>query len=137
MGLTPQQYHDHVQVYKRLDIIWASTALRSRHPDSKKGAKWDQSNTVLIDDDALKASAQPHNLVQIPEFSKDKPDPCDVLQQTVGYLEQLRMFQDVSSFIREIPFRLILDGGSCLKMESGLGDMDVGATKQPIAPISS
>lgn len=98
---------------------------------------WDQSNTVLIDDNALKASAQPHNLVQIPEFTKDIPDPCDVLQETIAYLEQCRMFEDVSSFIRKTPLRLDLDGAAASRWKSGLGDMDVGATKQPVAPISS
>lgn len=137
LGLTPRQYRKYVQVYKRLDTIWASASLRYTHPDSEKGAVWDQSNTVLIDDNALKASAQPHNLVQIPEFTKDIPDPCHVLQETIAYLEQCRMFEDVSSFIRKTPLRLDLDGAAASRWKSGLGDMDVGATKQPVAPISS
>ncbi|KAA6412250.1 MAG: hypothetical protein FRX48_04402 [Lasallia pustulata] len=137
LGLTPRQYRKYVQVYKRLDTVWASASLRYTHPDSEKGAVWDQSNTVLIDDNALKASAQPHNLVQIPEFTKDIPDPCDVLQETIAYLEQCRMFEDVSSFIRKTPLRLDLDGAAASRWKSGLGDMDVGATKQPVAPISS
>lgn len=105
LGLTHAQYKGYVQVYKRLDRIWDSKTLSRMHPDSKKGIKWDQKNTVLIDDSALKASAQPHNLVQIPEFTKDKADTCDVLQQIVTYLEGLRMFEDVSNFIKEKPFR--------------------------------
>ena len=100
LGLTPTQYMDRVQVYKKLDRIWDSESL------SWKGVKWDQRNTVLIDDSALKASAQPHNLVEIPEFTKEKEETSDVLAQVVGYLEEARTWEDVSTFIKDRPFRV-------------------------------
>ncbi|MCJ1298143.1 hypothetical protein MMC08_000932 [Hypocenomyce scalaris] len=100
LGLTPTQYMDRVQVYKNLDRIWDSESL------SWKGVKWDQGNTVLIDDSALKASAQPHNLVEIPEFTKEKEETSDVLAQVVGYLEEARTWEDVSTFIKDTPFRV-------------------------------
>ena len=129
LGLTPAQYEGHVQVYKRLDKIWDSKALCCMHLESEKGVKWDQRNTVLIDDSALKASAQPHNLVQIPEFTNDKADTHDVLQRIVAYLEEVRMFEDVSNFINEKPFRADQDEATAGKRKTGLGDVDVGATK--------
>lgn len=137
LGLTPAQYKGHVQVYKKLDRVWDSKALSSMHPDAEKGVKWDQRNTVLIDDSALKASAQPHNLVHIPEFTKDKADSCDVLQQVVAYLEELRMYEDVSNFIKQTPFRPDEDGATAGSWRSWLGHMDLDATKQQIASTSS
>ncbi|KAI4130099.1 MAG: hypothetical protein LQ347_003507 [Umbilicaria vellea] len=137
LGLTSTEYNGHVQVYKRLDRVWDSEALSSMHPDSKKGVKWDQRNTILIDDSALKASAQPHNLVHIPEFTKDKADSCDVLRQIVAYLEELRMFEDVSNFIKQTPFRPDEDGATARSWRSWLGHIDQGAMKQQIALESS
>lgn len=109
------------------------------HPDSEKGIKWDQRNTVLIDDSALKGSAQPHNLVQIPEFTKDKADSGDVLQQIIAYLEELQMYDDVSNFISQTPFRPDEDedGATPETRRSGLGHMDLGATKPQIASKTS
>lgn len=139
LGLTPVQYKGHVQVYKKLDRVWNSQALNSMHPDSEKGIKWDQRNTVLIDDSALKGSAQPHNLVHIPEFTKDKADSGDVLQQIVAYLEELQMYDDVSNFISQTPFRPDEDKDGAIPetRRSGLGHTDLGATKQQIASKSS
>ena len=136
-GLTHQQYTARVQVYKRLDRIWDSSGpLGYLHPDSQKGVVWDQRNTVLIDDSALKASAQPHNLLEVPEFTEEKADSPDVLVQVIRYLEKLKMYDDVSSYIRETPFRTYEDGATAGKGKSGLGDMDANATKQQIAPMS-
>lgn len=136
-GLTHQQYTARVQVYKRLDRIWDSSGpLGYLHPDSQKGVVWDQRNTVLIDDSALKASAQPHNLLEVPELTEEKADSPDVLVQVIRYLEKLKMYDDVSSYIRETPFRTYEDGATAGKGKSGLGDMDANATKQQIAPMS-
>ena len=51
----------------------------------------------------MKASAQPYNLVQIPEFVKggaENRDAKDVLGQVVGYLEEARSWVNVSAFVR-------------------------------------
>lgn len=107
LDLTPTQYKEKVQVYKRLDKIWRNGTIQDRHPDAGRGGVWDQSNTVLIDDSRMKAAAQPHNLLQIPEF-KNTPEQrdTDVLGQVVGYLEELRFQEDVSRFMREKSFRV-------------------------------
>ena len=107
LGLTPEQYREKVQVYKRLDKIWGDDAIGVCHPDAGRGGGWDQSNTVLIDDSRVKAAAQPHNLLEIPEF-KNTPEQSgkDVLGQVVGYLEELRSQEDVSRFIRQTSFRV-------------------------------
>lgn len=103
MGLTREQYASKVQVYKRLNSIWDNPDLFSTHPLAHEGSKWSQANTLLIDDNATKASAQPYNLVQIPEFLRveaEKERCRDVLGQVVGYLEEVRRWGDVSAFVR-------------------------------------
>lgn len=110
LGLTSAQYKERVQVYKRLDRIWGNENLQHSHPDFERGERWGQHNTVLIDDSALKASAQPFNHVEVPEFvrgaSEKDGDGRDVLGQVVGYLEEARKWSDVSGFVRHGPFEL-------------------------------
>lgn len=99
-----------VQVYKRLDRIWDNPDLSSTHPLAHEGDKWSQANTLLIDDSAMKASAQPYNVVQIPEFVKGGAEKRtagkDFLGQVVGYLEEARRWGDVSAFSRGRPFEI-------------------------------
>ena len=108
LGLTSAQYKARVQVYKRLDRIWGNESLRPVHPDLKAG--WGPHNTLLIDDSTLKASAQPFNHVEVPEFL---PDRCengangrDVLGQVVCFLEEARKWSNVSGFVRQRPFKI-------------------------------
>lgn len=110
LDLTPQQYKAKVQVFKRLDRIWDMDRIQRSHPNFTDGGRWSQKNTLLLDDSVLKASAQPHNAVIVPEFSKedskvDQSDATDVLGQVVAYLEMARIHDDVSSFVRQQPFR--------------------------------
>lgn len=108
-------------MYKRLEKIWREDNIRGRHPDADKGGLWDQSNTVLIDDSRLKGAAQPHNLLEIPEF-QNRPEQrgTDVLAQVVGYLEELRVQDDVSRFMRQRSFR-VDDGWARPWREDGEG----------------
>ncbi|KAI9721449.1 MAG: hypothetical protein M1812_002211 [Candelaria pacifica] len=107
LGLSAQQYGAKVQVYKRLEWVWGDEAIAVSHPQYEEGARWDQSNTVLIDDTTLKAFAQPHNLLEISEFTgKPAQMRLDVLRQVVGYLEELRWQGDVSSFMKQTPFNI-------------------------------
>ncbi|KAF2443863.1 HAD-like protein [Karstenula rhodostoma CBS 690.94] len=103
LGLAPKHYSLNVQCYKNLQRIWASTDIQRHAP----GARFDQRNTILIDDSSLKAAAQPHNLLEIPEFKGVDPHTPvqDVLAEVVGYLEVLKMQEDVSKFIHKDPFR--------------------------------
>ncbi|KAK0513008.1 hypothetical protein JMJ35_005025 [Cladonia borealis] len=126
LGLTPAQYKDRVQVYKNLDRIWNDESLpqppqtqsqtqsqsqtqaqaqsQSQSQSVGEGQQhWGQHNTLLIDDSALKASAQPYNHIEIPEFVKGgekEGDGKDVLGKVVGYLEEARRWSDVSAFGR-------------------------------------
>jgi hypothetical protein len=95
-----------VQVYKNLKLVWSRSQIQSYHPDYETGGRFGQHNTVLIDDSSIKASAQPHNLLEIPEFcATPEQMQDDVLRVVAGYLETLRQQADVSRFIRKEPFK--------------------------------
>lgn len=103
LGLSPEQYQQRVQVYKNLDTVWSNPEIQSRHPSSATGGRWGQEDTVIIDDSALKAAAQPFNLVQVPEFvrSDDSVQVArGVLEQVKSKLEELRAWDNVSAMIR-------------------------------------
>lgn len=110
LELNPEQYHNKVQVYKKLDKIWQDAEIQKRAPAH---APWDQTNTVLVDDSKLKAISQPHNLIQVSEYTS-KDDPArnkkshdqaakiqrDILKQLEMKLEELKYQKDVSRLIR-------------------------------------
>lgn len=98
LGLTPEQYVSKVQVYKRLDRIWHDPRVSGSHPLACQGQKWGQENTLLIDDSPMKASAQPYNLLRIPEFIKNTSE-IDVLGQVVGYIEEASRRDNVSAYV--------------------------------------
>ncbi|RMZ83758.1 hypothetical protein DV738_g1045, partial [Chaetothyriales sp. CBS 135597] len=70
LGLTPAQFNAKVQVYKPLEPVWRLKAVQASA--KRHGVRaWDVTNTVLLDDSAEKARANPHNLLQVPEFTLD------------------------------------------------------------------
>jgi hypothetical protein len=104
LGLTPSDYSKRVQCYKRLSIIWNDREIQQRHPEAAWGRFWNQGNTVLLDDSLEKARSEPHNLVQVPEFSGRPEDP-NILGDLAQYLTILKVQADVSAFIRQSPFK--------------------------------
>ncbi|KAI4257168.1 MAG: hypothetical protein LQ352_001759 [Teloschistes flavicans] len=110
LELDKEQYASKVQVYKRLSRIWQDMRVQRAHPESAKGVRWGQENTLLLDDSVLKASAQPHNAVVLPEFTQEageeQKDGTEVLAQVVAYLETGRMVDNVSSFVRSRSFKV-------------------------------
>ncbi|KIW17317.1 hypothetical protein PV08_04509 [Exophiala spinifera] len=110
LGLTEHQYYNKVQVYKKLDKIWSDSAIQSK---AEKGCKWNQGNTVLVDDSHLKGLAQPNNLLQVPEFENNAPreggaalrdwqlNEQAILESLELKLEELKYQVDVSRLIRQ------------------------------------
>ncbi|EXJ63095.1 hypothetical protein A1O7_03540 [Cladophialophora yegresii CBS 114405] len=110
LGLTREQYYNKVQVYKRLEPVWQDETIQRK---ADPGKRWDQSNTVLVDDSQVKALAQPHNLLQIPEFLNNEPKTGikaklawrvaeeATVQSVQQKLEELTWQVDVSRLIRE------------------------------------
>ncbi|KAK5077741.1 hypothetical protein LTR70_009476 [Exophiala xenobiotica] len=113
LDLTKEQFTSKVQVYKKLDKVWKDEAIQKT---AGTGNRWDQSNTVLVDDSKQKAVAQPHNLVQVTEYTaKDDPAKAQdkgkrdqhhriqqyIMQQLEMKFEVLKHQEDVSRLIRK------------------------------------
>lgn len=109
LDLTKLQYDNKVQVYKKLQKIWADKTIQTK---SEPGRRWDQSNTILVDDSQSKALAQPHNLLQVPEFEDNAPhqkaalqkwrlEQEEIVKSLEQKLEELKWQVDVSRLIRE------------------------------------
>lgn len=111
LDLTPKQYMEKVQVYKKLSKVWRQADTGKWHPLHSRTRsarnndfhtqRFGQHNTLLIDDSVLKASSEPHNLVRVEEF-EGRPDQMqtDVLRQVVAYLEEAKWMENVSAWNR-------------------------------------
>ena len=113
-------YNEKVQVYKQLSWLWEDVKVQASFPvdtsaplkiedgwkePSPTPTKWDQSNTVLLDDTTDKAASEPYNLICVDEFTKEKKDDGDdVLGRVMAYLEDLKWEADVSAAMRVRPF---------------------------------
>jgi len=119
-GLTKEMYKQKTTVYKRLEWVWDDTAIQATHPKHSQGECWDQTNTILVDDSVIKATAQPFNHILVPEFTSTKSDDevkyGAVLEQVAGYLEEARFQENVSAFMRDDPFAVDekVGGDSCV-----------------------
>lgn len=105
-GLSTADYDSRVQCYKRLTRVWENPKVMASHPAAASGGRWDQTNTVLVDDSLEKARSEPHNILEIPEFSGLNCEPSNVLPQVHDYLNGLSYQADISRFIRQQPFKL-------------------------------
>ena len=103
--LTAEDFDKRVQCYKRLTKIWTDPAIIVSHPAYATGGRWDQTNTVLVDDSFEKARSEPHNLVEIPEFFGNEREAGRILPQVHDYLNYLSMYSNVSAVVRADPFR--------------------------------
>lgn len=117
-GLSPADYSARVQCYKRLSSIWNDPKVAVSHPAAAQGQRWDQTNTVLVDDSAEKGRSEPYNILQLPEFEGHANEPLDVLPQVHDYLNTLCYQSNISSYIRDRPFRI--DSNYRLPPTSGL-----------------
>ena len=134
LGLTPKQYERRVQVFKRLDQVWNDQAVQESHPDFIKGERWSQHNTLLVDDSLLKASAQPFNHIEVPEYvghggKEQGQSGCEsILKQVVEYLEEVRKWNDVSGFVRRRRF----EGEVRRRLEDVVPDVNQGLGKPEV-----
>ncbi|KAF7504827.1 hypothetical protein GJ744_001693 [Endocarpon pusillum] len=102
LDLTPEQYKKKLQVYKKLDKVWEDDRIQATCSAKQR---WNQTNTVLVDDSHLKALSQPHNLIQVTEFTKKKLNrqerkrEQEVVASVRAKLEELKWTLDVSRHI--------------------------------------
>ncbi|UKZ70083.1 uncharacterized protein TrAtP1_011083 [Trichoderma atroviride] len=106
LSLSPADYSARVQVYKRLTAIWNDPRVLASHPAAAHGQRWDQTNTVLVDDSIEKGRSEPYNILQLPEFEGLHTEPLDVLPQVHDYLNTLCYQANISSYIRDRPFKV-------------------------------
>lgn len=104
-GLTKADFDLRVQCYKRLSMIWKDPMISASHPAFREGYRWNQTNTVLIDDSREKARTEPHNLVEVPEWFGDINEKDDILPQVHDYLNHLSMHSNVSACLQSRPWR--------------------------------
>lgn len=146
-GLTPVQYNAKLQVYKELRKVWTAPEIQAVYPGnedvkpaappkrsggkhSKKsrkrqqagafppGQRWDQTNTILIDDSKLKALSEPFNILEIPEFTNDSNiDESDLFTKVLAKLDVLSRHDDVSKVLRQWNERVAQGEASILDLE--------------------
>jgi hypothetical protein len=114
-GLTQADYEQRTQCYKRLTKIWQDPKITVRHPAFYEGHRWDQTNTVLIDDSREKARSEPHNLIEVPEYFGDVLERDDILPQVHDYLNHLSMHSNVSACLQSHPWKpsVYMDNTTC------------------------
>jgi hypothetical protein len=105
--LSKAEFHAKTQIFKNLAVIWKDPLVMKATP---QGAHpWSLRNTVLIDDSVLKAAAQPHNLLEVPEFEwADAASGSDevtkrevaVMQDVRRKLDHLSLYDNAASIIR-------------------------------------
>lgn len=109
-NLTQQDYNLRVQCYKRLEKLWEDPKIAATHPSHNFGGRWDQTNTVLIDDSLEKARTEPHNLIEVPEWFGDLRESDDILPQVHDHLNYLSLHSNVSACLRAHPFKPQIGG---------------------------
>lgn len=85
LRLTAEQYAGNAQVYKTLETVWEDVEIQRAHPHYARGGRWDQTNTLLIDDSVLKAAKQPFNLVNLPELT---PEVLEIEEHHAAEVEE-------------------------------------------------
>jgi hypothetical protein len=104
-GLSSADYNMRVQCYKRLTKLWSDNKIASSHPLWASGCRWNQTNTVLVDDSLEKGKSEPFNLIEIPEFFGDEKESGEILPQVHDFLNHLSLHSNVSACLRAQPFR--------------------------------
>jgi hypothetical protein len=104
-GLSKEDYLLRVQCYKRLTKLWSDPDISRSHPLYDQNCRWDQTNTVLVDDSLEKARSEPYNILEIPEFFGDVREPGNILPQIHDCVNRLSMHDNVSAYLRTYPFR--------------------------------
>lgn len=101
LRLTREQYISKVQTFKNLEWVWESTELREIH-------QFSQTDTIIIDDTQLKLQRHPYNLIEVPEFTAElcRSSKDDVLAKVQMHLERLKLCENVSAYLAQIPLNL-------------------------------
>ncbi|KAF9972159.1 hypothetical protein BGZ65_009982, partial [Modicella reniformis] len=113
LRLHPIDYNRKVLTLKDLEYVWE--AIENERKDAaeddlivgaRHGMRYDQTNTLLIDDSPHKSQLQPFNCIVIPEYDKDRYEAADDVElvKVRRYIETLVRQQNVSAYMRTHPF---------------------------------
>jgi hypothetical protein len=121
LHLTKTDENRDVQVYKQLNWVWEDEKIRGM--SRELGQSWDETNTLLLDDSALKAASHPFNWVEVPEWNgrEEVLRNGSVLGQIVAYIGEASKYAIVSSWVREKPF--VVDGA--WESQFGMGEAEM------------
>ncbi|KAI9036048.1 NIF domain protein [Aspergillus affinis] len=101
-NLPVDQYRAKIQVYKTLETVWADPKVQASYPSSHGNkTRWDQTNTILIDDSKLKAASEPYNILEIPEFTNAFDDDPSIFPKVLRVLDILAKHDDISKVLRD------------------------------------
>ncbi|CAG8524977.1 2760_t:CDS:2 [Paraglomus brasilianum] len=114
-GLTPTQYGINYLTVKNFELVWKK--LNGDSDDEEQHLnfntvttatkpKWDQTNTIIIDDSTEKTQLQPHNAIHLTKFDNERFDEgidCDLIN-VIPYLERIKRETNVSYFIKNNPY---------------------------------
>lgn len=82
------------------------------------GQRWDQTNTILIDDSKIKALSEPYNILEIPEFTGNpSTDESTLFANVLHKLDTLSHYDDVSKVLRLVNELAEKEGKPVLDME--------------------
>jgi hypothetical protein len=128
----------------RRAMVQKASVQQKAQADTKNlqpGHRWDQTNTILIDDSKLKALSEPFNILEIPEFTNDpKIDESTLFAKILHRLDILSHHDDVSKVLRVWNERVDKSEGSILDLDLGpMEDLDLedGGMTLPTEPSAS
>ncbi|KAF9929182.1 hypothetical protein FBU30_001795 [Linnemannia zychae] len=113
LRLHNSDYNRKVLTLKDLEFIWTEIDMeRSKaKPDQlavggQYEFRYDQTNTVLIDDSPHKTQLQPYNSMIVPDFDATRQQSGDdqELLKVIHYLKELMLQDNVSAYVRTNPF---------------------------------
>ncbi|KAF9132741.1 hypothetical protein BGW39_011445 [Mortierella sp. 14UC] len=113
LQLCYKDFHRKVLTLKDLEFVWKEiegerSKAKPGHllPGGRYELRYDQTNTILIDDSPHKSQLQPHNSMIVPDFDKDRVQSGkdDELLKVVHYIKELLYQDNVSAYMRTRPF---------------------------------
>ncbi|GJJ70401.1 hypothetical protein EMPS_02750 [Entomortierella parvispora] len=116
--LSSLDFYRKVLTLKDLDFVWEVAEkervaagqkpelVKKKHAKKKYAVRFDQTNTIMIDDSIHKTQLQPYNSIILPDYDEDARDGGmdRELLKVRDYLTRLLYQENVSAYIRTSPF---------------------------------
>ncbi|KAF9898451.1 hypothetical protein BX616_004009 [Lobosporangium transversale] len=112
-GMAASEYNRKVLTLKDLSRVWMeiederkNAAESEMRPGGRYATRYDQTNTILIDDSVDKSQLQPQNCIVVTSFNRAQWDlgKDEELIKVMAYMKQLIPQQNVSAYMKKHPF---------------------------------